>query len=89
MTRAGRMVDPARIVDAMEVAQSAPLAPPRYSLEILRNDRGISLIGLVPEKGGRAALERGLSGFDDVTDLLGGYGAWTGADQPVVVPQNA
>jgi rhodanese-related sulfurtransferase len=29
-------------------------------------------------------LER--EGFTDVTDLLGGYGAWTGANQPVVVP---
>ncbi len=29
-------------------------------------------------------LER--EGFTDVTDLLGGYGAWTGADQPVVLP---
>ncbi|MFT4989538.1 MAG: hydroxyacylglutathione hydrolase [Acidimicrobiales bacterium] len=29
-------------------------------------------------------LER--EGFTDVTDLLGGYGAWIGANQPVVVP---
>ena len=29
-------------------------------------------------------LER--EGFTDVTDLLGGYGAWTSANQPVVVP---
>ena len=29
-------------------------------------------------------LER--EGFTDVTDLLGGYAAWTGAKQPVVVP---
>jgi len=25
-------------------------------------------------------------GFTSVTDLLGGYGAWTSADEPVVVP---
>ncbi|UWQ22722.1 OmpA family protein [Jannaschia sp. W003] len=70
VTRAGRVVDPARVIDAMEVAAAAPLAPPRYSLEILRNDRGISLIGLVPETGGREALARGLRAFEDVTDLV-------------------
>lgn len=32
-------------------------------------------------------LER--EGFSDVTDVLGGYGAWAGADQPVAIPASA
>ncbi|KIT17094.1 OmpA family protein [Jannaschia aquimarina] len=70
VARAGRVVDPARVIDAMEVAARAPLGPPRYSLEILRNEGGISLIGLVPTEGGREALERGLRRFDEVTDMV-------------------
>ena len=70
VSRAGRVVDPSRVVDAMAVAAVDPPAPPRYAVEILRNDRGISLIGLVPAEGGRTALERGLAGFVDVTDMV-------------------
>ena len=44
----------------MEVAPTADLTPPHFSAEILRNDSGISVIGLVP-----AALDR-----DDLVDRL-------------------
>ena len=33
-----------------------------------------------------ASSKLALEGFTDVSDLLGGYGAWTGAGEPVVVP---
>lgn len=70
LNRAGRIVDPGRLVDAMEVIQDEPLGPARYGLEILRNDSGISVIGLVPEATGPAALDRGLSGYVDVTNMV-------------------
>ena len=48
LTVAGGLVDAARLIDAMEVAPSTVLTAPRYSVEILRNSEGISLIGLIP-----------------------------------------
>lgn len=46
---AGSVVDAARVIDQTEVADREAFAPPRFSIEILRNDSGISLIGLIPE----------------------------------------
>ena len=48
LSAAGRVVDSARVIDQMTVVDSEGLAPPRFSVEILRNDAGVSLIGLVP-----------------------------------------
>ena len=56
LSAAGRVVDAARVLDQMNVADSADLAPPRFSVEILRNDAGISLFGLVPASTDREAL---------------------------------
>lgn len=73
LSTAGTIVDAARIIDAMQVEAQADLAPPRFSLELLRNDAGISVIGLVPEESQR---EEVLERFQDiardapVTDLL-------------------
>jgi OOP family OmpA-OmpF porin len=53
---AGGTVEPAELQDRMEVAPSTPVAPPRFSVEILRNADGIQLIGLVPSSPGRAGL---------------------------------
>lgn len=52
----GTVVDAARVIDQMLVEEAADLAPPRFGIEILRNEAGISLIGLVPAKTDRAAL---------------------------------
>lgn len=48
ITVGGSIVDSARVIDQMEVADREAFAPPRFSVEILRNDSGISLIGLIP-----------------------------------------
>ncbi|HVG49503.1 MAG TPA: OmpA family protein, partial [Rubellimicrobium sp.] len=48
ISSAAKVVDGARVIDNMRVADSQPLAPPDFALEILRNDSGVSLIGLVP-----------------------------------------
>ncbi len=77
---AGRIVDAARVIDQMQVEDSEDIAPPRFSVEILRNDSGISLIGLIPASMDREALleqmTRAASG-GDVIDLL------ESADYPV------
>ncbi|AHC99804.1 OmpA family protein [Leisingera methylohalidivorans] len=72
-SRVGTVVDAARILDGMEVPPANGLAPPRFSAEILRNDSGISIIGLIPAGSGRAALVKqleALAGPENVTDLL-------------------
>lgn len=43
------LVDSSRIRDRLEVAPASALAPPRFTVEMLRNDDGIQLIGLFPE----------------------------------------
>lgn len=58
VTSASEVVDPGRIVDVMQVAETRETAAPRFSLEILRNDNGVSVIGLVPGRDGAEMLER-------------------------------
>ena len=73
LTVAGSAVDAARIVDQMTVSTPEPIQPPRFSIEILRNDDGIALIGLIPEATDREALiERAteIAGTGTVTDLM-------------------
>lgn len=55
---AGGAVDPFRLRDRMEVAPATVLAPPRFSVEILRNDEGIQLIGLLPADPGKDGLAK-------------------------------
>jgi len=43
---AGRIIDAARIRDGMEVPPDKAIEAPRFSVEMLRNDDGIQLIGL-------------------------------------------
>lgn len=56
LTVSGGVVDSARLIDAMQVAEAAPIEPPHFSVELLRNDDGISLIGLIPAPTGSAPL---------------------------------
>ncbi|MGR3506049.1 MAG: OmpA family protein [Paracoccaceae bacterium] len=73
LSTAGSVVDAARVIDAMDIRDTSVLQPPRFSVEILRNDSGISLIGLVPAATDRAdVLERlvPLAANGQVTDLL-------------------
>lgn len=62
-----------RIADETVVAAVAPLPPPPFALELLRNEEDVSLIGLVPVAGGRDVIRSalgagGLGGH--VTDML-------------------
>lgn len=53
---AGSVVESSRIRDLMEVTPARAVEAPRFSLEILRNDDGIQLIGLLPEGDTKDAL---------------------------------
>lgn len=50
------LVDNGRIRDGMEVIPVKAVQAPRFSLEMLRNDDGIQLIGLLPEGGAKDEL---------------------------------
>ena len=73
LSAAGTVVDAARVIDDMQVEAAAAIAPPRFSAEILRNDAGLSIIGLLPASTDREAVlgrVRGISARLPVTDLL-------------------
>ncbi|MGB7317545.1 MAG: OmpA family protein [Planktotalea sp.] len=70
---AGSVVDAARVIDQTEVADRDAFAAPRFSIEILRNDSGISLIGLIPETSGTEDMRTDVGkivGSGTVSDLL-------------------
>lgn len=72
---AGHIVDAARIIDNMDVQPSQSIAPPRFSVEILRNESGVSLIGLIPRATDRAELLSRLQNMDggdgiEVSDFM-------------------
>ena len=73
LSTAGRVVDASRVIDQMLVEEPEDVAPPRFSVEILRNDAGVSVIGLVPQSTDREALIesfRQIAGGQEVSDLL-------------------
>jgi OmpA-OmpF porin, OOP family len=73
LSTAAEVVAPARIRDATDVVPPQALPPPRFSVEILRTDSGVSLIGLVPGAAAQtrlvAAVGRTVGGAP-VADLL-------------------
>ncbi len=69
----GKLVDANRIDDQASVVKPADLQAPRFSLEVLRNERRVSLIGLVPSETGRAEILELLTAKNreaEVTDML-------------------
>jgi len=73
LAAAGRIVDAQRLIDTMGVAAGPDVPPPEFSLEILRNDGGVSLIGLLPGATDRDALlarVAEIAGDDRVGDFL-------------------
>lgn len=70
---AGGIIDPDRLLDEMSVAATEGLDPLRFSVEMLRNGDGISLIGLIPTQTGRSRILNALDGISDqdhITDML-------------------
>ncbi len=73
LSSAGSVVDASRLIDQMQVAAAAAIRPPDFSIEVLKNDDGISLIGLVPlELSPETIVERvrAMGGGANVADLL-------------------
>ncbi len=73
ISAAGGMVDASRVIDNLSVTDSEVITPPEFAIEILRNDSGVSLIGLIPATTDREALAARITTIADgkpVTDLL-------------------
>ena len=80
ISASGSIVDASRVIDNMSVAESGNIAAPKFAIEILRNDSGVSLIGLIPADTDRdrlAARITDIANGQSVTDLL------ESADYPV------
>lgn len=70
---AGGVVDAARVIDSMLIEETDDISPPGFSIELLRNDSGVSMIGLLPAATDRSALLADVAGHSDdalVTDLM-------------------
>lgn len=70
---AGTVVDANRVIDNMRVRESASVAAPEFAIEILRNDSGVSLVGLIPADTDREALAARIADAaagQEVADLL-------------------
>ncbi len=73
ISAAAQVVDGARVIDNMRVAEAGEIAPPDFALEILRNDAGVSLIGLLPAQTDREDLLEDFAAAasgQEVSDLL-------------------
>ncbi|OIP87439.1 MAG: hypothetical protein AUK37_01485, partial [Rhodobacterales bacterium CG2_30_65_12] len=70
---AGARVDAGRVIDRMEVPAPKANTAPEFSIEMLRNHAGISMIGLIPAATDRATLVDRMQKIDPenaITDLL-------------------
>ncbi|MGY9048589.1 MAG: OmpA family protein, partial [Rhodobacterales bacterium] len=65
LSAAGRVVDTTRIIDEILVNDPSLAPPPRFSMEILRNDNSVQIIGLIPSETNRDRL------IEDITRLAG------------------
>ncbi|GAA0295924.1 OmpA family protein [Rhodovulum strictum] len=73
LSAAGAVIDASHVLDEINVEPPNPLAAPRFSVELLRNASGISVIGLVPAATDRDRLARDLGRLArnlPVTDML-------------------
>lgn len=73
MNLAGSAVDSGRLRDGFDVAPPRMVEAPRFSVEMLRNDAEVQLIGLLPDGDGKARLAvaaRALTGDSAPMDML-------------------
>ncbi|MEZ5768350.1 MAG: hypothetical protein R3D80_12260 [Paracoccaceae bacterium] len=54
------------MIDQMALPEAVAIEPPQFSVEMLRNEAGISLIGLIPAATDREALTRRMRAIDPV-----------------------
>ena len=70
---AGTLVDSGRLHDDFAVEPAKVVAPPRFSVEMMRNDDGVQLIGLLPEGPDKAKLAEAAAAIaapEQPTDML-------------------
>ena len=73
LSTAGTVVDASRIVDNMGVVAAQAIAAPDFTIEILKNADGVSLIGLVPLSSDPEVIVEGVTaaaGGTEVSELL-------------------
>ena len=73
LTVTNGIVDAERVIDSMDVVDAVAIMAPQFSIEILRNDDGVSLIGLIPAATDRAEIISSiaeLASGAEVTDML-------------------
>lgn len=56
LSTAGRVVDATRVIDGMDVLAAAAIEAPEFSIELLKNEDGVSLIGLVPTSSNQESI---------------------------------
>lgn len=66
---AGQLVDNRRVRDAMKIQATEQIVTPEFSLQILRNDDEVSLIGLIPLAHGRNVILPDLRKLGDALEL--------------------
>lgn len=74
-TRASAIIDPDRVINRLDVTAIGTSAPPRFSLDMLRNGDGIQLIGLIPAPEGDEAFAvaeaiADIAGTADVVNMV-------------------
>jgi OOP family OmpA-OmpF porin len=69
LAKAGGIVDATRVVDGTDVQEAKPLQPPEFAVELLRNDDGISMIGLIPTDYDRDEITQSVNGLSDATQI--------------------
>lgn len=67
---AGSVVDSSRLQDDFEVMPATVVAPPRFSVEMLRNDDGVQLIGLLPDGPDRETLTEAAAALKSATEPM-------------------
>ncbi len=73
VTVAGGVVDASRVINNASVKDTSRAVAPDFTIEMLRNESGVSLIGLIPADTDRESLTDDLQDMaegDPVTDLL-------------------
>lgn len=75
------VIDASRIHESLDVAPTTDILAPHFSLEMLRNDDGVQLIGLVPETPAEGGME--------VSDLIASIAALVPGSEPTDLTQTA
>lgn len=73
ITVAGTVVDSRRVIDNLRVSETGINTTPDFAVEILRNDEGISIIGLMPETANPEQISRrvaSIAGEGNVRNLV-------------------